>query len=72
VIRNLLTPLMMVVTLLFWAGGCSDSPIEPGASENLNLEDEFGGYTASMENPALAIRSWWMKPRVTRYTTTKS
>jgi len=51
VIRNLLTPLMMVVTLLFWANGCSDSPIEPGASENLNLEDEFGGYTASMENP---------------------
>ena len=50
-IRNLLTPLMMVVALLFWVSGCSDSPIEPGASENLNLEDEFGGYTASMENP---------------------
>lgn len=50
-IRNLLTPLMIVVTLLFWANGCSDSPIEPGASENLNLEDEFGGYTALTENP---------------------
>ena len=41
-LRNLLAPLL-VVALLFWVGGCSDSPTEPDTGENLDLEDEFGG-----------------------------
>ncbi len=49
-VRRLLTPIF-VVALLFWASGCSESPTEPGASQDLNLEDEFGGYTASVEAP---------------------
>ncbi len=50
-IRKLPTPLVMIIALLVWASGCSDNPAEPGASGDLNLEDEFGGYTAATENP---------------------
>jgi len=47
--RNLFA-LLLAAVVLFWAGGCSENPTAP-ASDNLNLEDEFGGYTASMESP---------------------
>ena len=40
----------MAVTLLIWVAGCSETPNEP-AKETLNLEDEFGGYTATPESP---------------------
>jgi hypothetical protein len=48
-IRNVLVSLM-VLALVLWGYGCSNKPAEP-VKENLNLEDKFGGYTASPESP---------------------
>ncbi len=49
--RYLLAPLM-IVALLFWVSGCSENPTDSTpSSTTLNLDDEFGGYTASMESP---------------------
>jgi len=49
-IRKLAFPLL-ALTLLIWAAGCSDSTTEPIADGELNLDSEFGGYTANAENP---------------------
>jgi hypothetical protein len=41
----------MAWALMLWAVGCSDSPVET-APVDQNLADEFGGYTATDEQPA--------------------
>ncbi len=47
--KKLFTALLAMM-LLIWFAGCSESPVEPGSlSGELNLEDEFGGYTAQIE-----------------------
>ncbi len=48
--RKLLFPLL-VVALLFWAVGCSDNAADPNLNNEVNLDDEFGGYTATPESP---------------------
>ncbi|MBU8933607.1 MAG: hypothetical protein KOO62_06335, partial [candidate division Zixibacteria bacterium] len=49
-IRKLAFPLL-VLTLLIWAAGCSDNTTDPVTDGELNLDSEFGGYTANAENP---------------------
>ena len=49
--RKFALPLLALV-LLFWMVGCSDNPVQDTASDSPNIEDEFGGYTASSEDPA--------------------
>lgn len=45
-----LFPALLAMMLLVWFAGCSESPVDPGSlSGELNLEDEFGGYTAKIE-----------------------
>jgi hypothetical protein len=48
-IRNVLLSLI-ALALILWSIGCSENPSEP-VNENPNLEDEFGGYTATPESP---------------------
>lgn len=48
--RLLVFPLL-VLTLLIWASGCSEQTTEPDTTGELNLDSEFGGYTASAESP---------------------
>jgi hypothetical protein len=48
-IRNTLA-LVMAVALISWAIGCSESPTQ-STDESLNLDSEFGGYTATPESP---------------------
>jgi len=40
---------MLIMTLMLWAAGCSDKGTQPETSPLPNLEDEFGGYTATAE-----------------------
>jgi hypothetical protein len=42
---------LVVASLMLWAVGCSDSPVETDAVDQA-LADEFGGYTAADEAPA--------------------
>jgi len=49
--RKLLFPLMAVI-LLLWAVGCSDNGASSDLNQGeLNLDDEFGGYTTKPESP---------------------
>ncbi len=48
--RKLLTALL-ATALLLWLVGCSESPSQPADEEVLNLDSEFGGYTAEAESP---------------------
>jgi len=49
--RKIAFPLF-AAALLIWAVGCSDGPSEPQIDEDLpNINDEFGGYTATDEAP---------------------
>jgi hypothetical protein len=51
-LRKLAFPIM-VVAVLFWVVGCSESPSDSHLnSQEPNLEEDFGGYTASDENVA--------------------
>ncbi|HWR83047.1 MAG TPA: hypothetical protein VN285_07075 [Candidatus Deferrimicrobium sp.] len=44
-------PLVLAAVLLsLWVAGCSEKPAEP-TEETLNLDADFGGYTASPEAP---------------------
>ena len=51
---RLTSVLMLMLAAMIFAVGCSntDTPSEPAATDNTNLTDEFGGYTASAEAPA--------------------
>lgn len=51
-LRSLLT--LPLLTALIFAYGCSDKEVDPGQNndENLNLTDEFGGYSSANEQPA--------------------
>jgi len=43
---------LFAAALLVWAVGCSDSPAEPQTEADLpNLNEDFGGYTATDEAP---------------------
>lgn len=50
-IKKLLLPLI-ALSFVFWSYGCSDNTTEPDDLGNLNLSEEFGGYTAVSETPA--------------------
>jgi len=46
-----LLPALFSVMLLMWGAGCSDNPSDSGSvSGELNLVDEFGGYTDKVES----------------------
>ncbi|RKX28327.1 MAG: hypothetical protein DRP47_04615 [Candidatus Zixiibacteriota bacterium] len=49
-IRKLAFSLLALV-LMIWAVGCSDNPAETTTNQTLDLDSEFGGYTASAEKP---------------------
>jgi hypothetical protein len=50
--KKTLTLLTITALFGFLAAGCSDNPSETAETGELNLEDEFGGYTASAEPAA--------------------
>jgi len=46
-----LLAIMLAAGLLLWAGGCSENATDPDLTGGMNLEDDFGGYTAAAEAP---------------------
>ncbi len=55
-VRKLFFPLAVVATI-FWGIGCSENPVDENGSTDLNLDSEFGGYTASVETPGFGDAS---------------
>jgi len=52
--RKLFLPLL-ALALLFWVAGCSDNPSQTDtATETPNLEEDFGGYTATDDEPGFS------------------
>lgn len=48
------SPALMAAMITLWGMGCSDNTISEQTTAELNLQDDFGGYTASDEAPAFA------------------
>ena len=44
-------PLILILTVALWIGGCSESPVNTTETDQTNLVDEFGGYNTATEEP---------------------
>ncbi len=51
-LRSYYTLTALVGVLLLWSVGCSDTPSQPESADTPNNSAEFGGYTATSEQPA--------------------